>query len=213
MKRLGLARAPKDALFAAVAEAGWEPVNCPFTTFEPTEEDNPCPKADLAIVLSPAAARAASLDPALPCLATGEATAAPLRNGLRSLHLPETPDAEGLWKALQTILPDGGKILLVRGERSRAFLEHVAADSPWQLHAWITHREVPASPFPDLTRLDAVLALGPLQAELLAVHARHLPRFAWGARTADAFARCGAPAVDWCEPRPAALKAMLERPW
>lgn len=211
MKRLGLARTPEDALFAAVSEAGWEPVPCPFTTFEPTEEDNPCPKADLAIVLSPAAARAATLDPALPCLATGEATAKPLRNGIRPLHLPETPDAEGLWKALRMILPEGGKVLLVRGERSREFLEHVAADSPWQLHPWITHREVATSPFPDLSDLDAVLALGPLQAELLAARARHLLRFAWGHRTADAFARCGAPAADWCEPRPGALKAMLQR--
>ncbi len=211
MKRLGLARNPEDALFAAVAEAGWEPVSCPFTTFERTEEDNPCPTADLAIVLSPAAARTVTLDPALPCIATGEATARPLENGSRRVDLPETPDAEGLWKTLQRLRPQGGHILLVRGERSREFLEHVAADSPWRIHPWITHREVATVPFPDLTNLDAVLALGPMQAELLAIRAKALLRFAWGARTADAFARGGTPATDWCEPRPGALKALLSR--
>lgn len=211
MRRLGLARTPEDPLFQTVAEAGWVPVPRPFTHFEPTEGENPCPGAILAIVLSPAAARAASLDPSLPCLVTGAATARSLEATDRPVHLPETPDAEGLWKALRALLPDGGDILLVRGERSRAFLEEVAAGTPWRLHPWITHREAETRPFPSLEGLDAVLALGPFQAELLAPRCRHLRRFAWGHRTADAFARCGAPAHHWCEPRPGALQDLLRR--
>jgi uroporphyrinogen-III synthase len=208
--RLGLAREPGDALFRAAEEAGWIPVGLHATRAEATDAPNPCPSAVFAVVLSPAAARAVALPDVMPCLATGEATAELLRTPGRLVHVAESPDAEGLWKSLQALIPDGGDVLLVRGERSREFLEHVTEGSPWRLHPWITHREVEAVPFPDLSELDAVLALSPFQAELLAARTPDLRRFAWGHRSADAFARAGAPAHAWCEPRPGALKAMLE---
>jgi hypothetical protein len=57
--------------------------------------------------------------------------------------------------------------------------------------------------------VDAVLALSPLQAEILAPLTGSRVRFAWGEATAEAFARCGAPAHARCEPKASLLWAML----
>ena len=70
--------------------------------------------------------------------------------------------------------------MLARGERSREYLEVAAKDSAWCIHPWITHREAPRVPFPPLPEVDGVLAMSPLQAELLAPLAKNLKRFAWG---------------------------------
>jgi uroporphyrinogen-III synthase len=120
-----------------------------------------------------------------------------------------SPRAEGLWELLRTRFPQGGRFLLVRGERSRGFLEQAAAGTPWRIEPWITHREVPDDPPPSLDGLDAVLALSPLQAELLAGAPAALRRYAWGARTAEAFAASGRPADGTVEPDADALVAFL----
>jgi hypothetical protein len=57
--------------------------------------------------------------------------------------------------------------------------------------------------------VDGVLALSPLQAEILAPLAGQVLRFAWGEATTEAFARAGAPAHAHCEPKPSLLWAML----
>jgi hypothetical protein len=60
-----------------------------------------------------------------------------------------------------------------------------------------------------LPKVEAVLALSPLQAEILAPITGEVLRFAWGDATRDAFSRCGAPAHAHCEPKPGLLWAML----
>jgi uroporphyrinogen-III synthase len=122
------------------------------------------------------------------------------------------PRAEGLWALLRTQFPAGGEFLVARGERSRQFLEEVAAGSPWHLHPWITHRERPLDPPPALPELDAVLALSPLQAELLGPRSAGMLRFAWGRRTGRAFQKAGYPVQGCCAPEAAALQRMLSAP-
>jgi uroporphyrinogen-III synthase len=140
-------------------------------------------------------------------LGTGEGTARALPG--REFWMPTQPSAEGLWALLQERFPRGGDFLLVRGARSRGHLETVASGTAWRLHPWITHAECPLEPLPELPALEAVLALSPLQAELLAPLAARLLRFAWGERSAQAFAAAGHPAHGTCEPRGEALERML----
>ena len=207
MKRLGLARALNDALSQAVLAAGWEPVPLFLTAMEATRAEPPVPDPDAVIVLSPAAARLALLPPGPPCLAQGEATARALAG--RTVLVSATPRAEGLFDLLRETFPQGGTFLLARAERSREHLEQAAAGTPWRLLPWITHREAPLDPPPALPALDAVLALSPLQAELLGPRSAHLLRFAWGQRTQRAFLQAGYPVDGWCEPEASSLQRLL----
>jgi len=207
VKRLGLARALDDALCQAVREAGWEPVPWFLTAMTATGAEPPAAGADAVIVLSPAAARLALLPPGVPCLAQGEATARALAG--REVRVSATPRAEGLFDLLRAAYPQGGSFLLARAERSREHLEQAAAGTPWRLLPWITHREGPIEPPPAMPELDGVLALSPLQAELLGPRSGHLLRFAWGQRTQRAFLQAGYPDDGWCEPDASALRRLL----
>jgi uroporphyrinogen-III synthase len=206
LKRLGLARAEGDPLWAAVRGAGWEPVPVFVTVMEPTLAPPPLADPDAVLVLSPAAARHGLFPQGVPCLAQGEATARAL--GERPVQVSASPRAEGLFQLLQERFPAGGDFLLARAERSREPLERAAAGTPWRLRPWVTHRERPLDPLPALPPLAAVLALSPLQAEVLGPLAPCL-RLAWGQRTHQAFAQVGYPSHGWCEPRPSALEELL----
>lgn len=207
MKRLGLARAQDDPLCQAVRAAGWEPVPLFVTAMAATHQPPPAAEADAAILLSPAAARLALLPAGLPCLAQGEATARALSG--RTVWISRTPVGEGLFDLLKERFPEGGTFLLARGERSREFLEQAAAGSPWKIVPWVTHREAPVQPPPAWPELDAVLALSPLQAEVLGGRSQGLLRFAWGERTRDAFVRAGYPVDACCRPDASALQQIL----
>ena len=207
MKRLGLARALDDALCEAVRAAGWEPVPVFLTAMEATLAPAPVASPDAVIVLSPAAARLALIPEGVPCLAQGEATAKALAG--RQTVVSATPRAEGLFDLLRDRFPAGGTFLLARGERSREHLERAAAGTPWILVPWVTHRECPVTPPPALPALDAVLALSPLQAELLGPVASQRLRFSWGQRTHRAFQQAGYPGDGWCEPEASALQRLL----
>ncbi|MCE1230097.1 MAG: hypothetical protein LWX11_11495 [Firmicutes bacterium] len=208
MKRLGLARHPHESLGRAVQRAHWEPVFWAVTEMRPTHQPMPVINPLAAIVLSPAGARMAQLPEDLLCFATGEATAKAL--GPRPVILSSEPRAEGLWERLQAHFPQGGDFLLIRGERSRGHLEAVAQGTAWRLHPWITHQEAPLNPTPPRPAMDAVLALSPLQAEVLAPLCGDVRRFAWGERAGGAFERMGAPAHGVCESTVEALERMLE---
>jgi uroporphyrinogen-III synthase len=207
VKRLGLARAQDDALAQAVRAAGWEPVPVFLTAMSATLAEPPVPGPDAVIVLSPAAARLALLPDGVPCLAQGEATARALAG--RNVLVSATPRAEGLFDLLRSAYPAGGTFLLARAERSREHLEQAAAGTPWRLLPWITHREAPVEPAPELPALDAVLALSPLQAEVLGPRSAGLFRFAWGQRTQRAFLQAGYPVDGWCEPDAPSLQQLL----
>ena len=205
--RLGLARGPEDALSQGVRRGGWETVFWAVTELRPVETPAPCARARAALVLSPAGARAARLPTGIPCLVTGEATGRALAG--HEVHVSPEPRAEGMWEALRRRYPEGGDFLLIRGERSRGFLEEAAQGTPWRLHPWITHQEAPLDPVPPRPELDGVLALSPLQAEVMAPLTGDVLRFAWGERTAAAFEAAGAPAHAVCEPRPEELGRIL----
>ena len=143
------------------------------------------------------------------CLVQGAGTADALGREDLDIQLPAEARAEALWDLLQTRFPDGGDFVLVRGERSREFMEVAAKGSPWRIHPWVTHREAPREPFPPLPRVEGVLALSPMQAEILAPLAGHVFRFAWGEATAEAFVKAGASVDGHCEPKPSLLWAML----
>ena len=207
MKRLGLARASDDPLCQAVRAAGWEPVPLFLTAMVATGAAPPLADADAILVLSPAAARLALLPPELPCLAQGQSTARALAG--RPVRVSATPKAEGLFELLRAEFPQGGRFLLARAERSRQYLEQATEGTPWQLLPWITHREAPIEPPPELPALDGVLALSPLQATLLGPRSEGLLRFAWGGRTRQAFLQAGYPGAGWCEPDAAALQSLL----
>ncbi len=213
LPRLALARPAQHPLSQAVRRAGWEPVPYLLTNAEPTGFPPPRPWSALAavLVLSPAGARAVAsvLPDGMRCLAQGIGTAEALSRRDLAVLRPAEAHAEALWALLQATFPEGGDFLLVRGERSRGFLESAAQDTVWRLHAWVTHREVAAEPLPTLPTVAAVLALSPLQAELLGPLAATTRRFAWGQGTAEAFARVGAPAHATCEPKPDLLEALL----
>jgi len=197
--RLGLARGPEEPLSRSIRKCGWEPVYWAVTELRPMGSPPPFTHARAALVLSPAGARGACLPPGMPCLVTGEATGRALPG--HEVLVSSEPKAEGLWETLRHHFPEGGDFLLVRGERSRGFLEEAAQGTAWRLHPWITHEEAPMNPVPPRPEIDAVLALSPLQAEVLASLTGDILRFAWGARTAAAFESAGFPAHATCEPR------------
>ena len=208
--RLALARPAGHPLMAEVDASGWVPVPHDAVKREATGGLPPIPltHAKALLVLSPGGAEVVAplLPPDLWVLAQGEATARALGEHGRVLVAAE-PRAEALWALLQSHLPEGGDVLLARGERTRGHLEGISAGTPWRLHPWITHREVPSDlPLPPV---EGVLALSPLQAELLAQPAAHIFRFAWGARSAEAFRAAGHPAHGVCEPDSAALRRLL----
>jgi uroporphyrinogen-III synthase len=207
VNRVGLARASDDAMSRAVLAAGWEPVPCYVTGMEATLAPPPLARPSAVIVLSPSAARLALLPEGVPCLAQGAATAAALDG--REVLTSALPQAEGLWQLLKDRFPGGGDFLLARAERSREHLEEAAKGTAWVLHPWITHRERPLDPLPELPALDAVLALSPLQAEVLGPIAGARARLAWGERTHQAFAQVGYPSHGWCEPQLPALQRLL----
>jgi uroporphyrinogen-III synthase len=210
VRRLGLSRPPEDPLSQAVRGAGWEPVPLRLTEMVATGQPAPAADADAVLVLSPSAARLALLPSGLPCLAQGEATALALRTrGAGNVLTAAEPRAEGLLQLLRQAYPQGGSFLLARGERSREHLEAAAEGTPWRLLPWVTHREIPLQPPPPLPELEAVLALAPLQAELLGPRSQGLLRFAWGRRTLEAFSRAGYPVDGWCEPEVSALQKLL----
>ena len=205
--RLGLARGPEEALSRSIRKAGWEPVFWAVTELRPAHTPPPFSPARAAIILSPEGARAACLPAGLPCFVTGEATGRAIQG--HEVVVSSEPKAEGLWATLRARFPEGGDFLLIRGERSRGFLEEVAHDTAWRLHPWITHEEAPMDPVPARPDVDAVLALSPLQAEVMAPLTQDVLRFAWGERTARAFEAANAPANAVCEPKMEALGRIL----
>lgn len=213
LPRLALSRPTQHPLADTVRQAGWQPVPYAFTRLQPSSLPPPRPFSSIAaiLILSPSGARVAvaKLPAGTICLVQGAGTADALGREDLVVQLPTDARAEALWALLQASFPEGGDFILARGERSREFLEEAAKGTPWRLHPWVTHREAPRDPFPPLPDVAAVLAMSPLQAELLAPLTRHVQRFAWGEATAEAFARAGAPAHAFCEPKPSLLWAML----
>lgn len=213
LPRLALARPAQHPLADTVRKAGWEPVPYAFTSLKITS--NPPPMAFAAasafVALSPAGAKVAApaLSAGMVCLLQGAGTADALGREDLEVHLPAEARAEALWDLLQSQFPEGGDFILARGERSREYLEVAAKGSAWRIHPWITHRETARDPFPALPEVEGVLAMSPLQAEILAPIAHGVQRFAWGEATAEAFAQAGAPAHARCEPKPSLLWAML----
>jgi len=207
VKRVGLARAKDDAMSRAIAAAGWEPVPFHVTAMEATGAAPPHPRPDGVIVLSPAAARLGRIPQGVPCLAQGAATALALEG--RQVLTSAIPHAEGLVQLLKDRFPGGGTFLLARAGRSREHLEEALRGSAWTLLPWITHREVPLDPLPALPALEAVLALSPLQAEVLGPLAGDRLRLAWGERTDRAYAQVGYPSHGWCQPQLSALQQLL----
>jgi uroporphyrinogen-III synthase len=210
---LALARPAQHPLAEIVRKAGWQPVPYSFTALKVTNAPPPIPlsRARALLVLSPSGAKVASaaLPAGMTCLVQGAGTADALGREDLDVQLPSEARAEALWELLQVRFCEGGDFLLARGERSREYLELAARGTAWRIHPWVTHREVPKSPFPPFPEVDGVLALSPLQAEILAPLAGQVLRFAWGEATTEAFARAGAPAHAHCEPKPSLLWAML----
>ncbi len=211
--RLALARPAQHPLADTVRKAGWRPVPYAFTSLRRTGAAPPIllSRINALLVLSPSGAQVAAM--ALPagmtCLVQGAGTADALAREDLDIQLPSEARAEALWELLQERFPEGGEFVLVRGERSREYLEVAARGSAWRIHPWVTHGEAAREPFPPLPKVEAVLALSPTQAEILAPLTGDLLRFAWGEATAEAFARAGAPALAHCEPKPSLLWAML----
>jgi len=213
--RLALARPAQHPLADTVRKAGWEAVPYAFTSLKVSANPLPIPfeAAQAFVALSPAGAKVATS--ALPagtvCVLQGAGTADALGREDLEIHLPTEARAESLWELLRARFPEGGDFILARGERSREYLEVATRGTAWRIHPWITHREVARDPFPALPEVEGVLALSPLQAEILAPIAHGVQRYAWGEATAESFARVGAPAHAWCEPKPSLLWAMLAK--
>lgn len=211
--RLALARPAQHPLSDIVRKAGWKPVPYSFTRLQPSTLPPPRPFSAISavLILSPSGAKVAA--PRLPagtvCLVQGAGTSDALEREDLEVHLPSEARAEALWDLVQARFPEGGEFVLVRGERSREYLEVEAKGTPWRIRPWVTHREAPREPFPPLPKVEGVLALSPLQAEILAPLAGSIYRFAWGEATAEAFAKAGDPAHAHCEPKPSLLWAML----
>ncbi len=211
--RLALARPAQHPLADTVRKAGWQPVPYSFTSLRVTGAAPPIllNRIQALLVLSPSGAKVASpnLPEGLTCLVQGAGTADALGREDLEVHLPSEACAEALWELLQQRFPHGGEFVLVRGERSREYLEVAARGSAWRIHPWVTHHEAAREPFPPMPKVEGVLAMSPMQAEILAPLAQDLQRFAWGEATAEAFTRAGAPAHAHCEPKPSLLWAML----
>ncbi len=211
--RLALARPLQHPLAGIVRKAGWLPVPYSFTSLNVTGAEPPLPLelVQALVVLSPSGAKVVSslLPKGMTCLAQGAGTADALGREDLDVQLPTEARAEALLELIQAHYPMGGNFLLARGERSREYLEVACRNTPWRIHPWITHREVAKDPMPALPEVEAVLALSPMQAEILAPMTKDVLRFAWGEATAEAFARAGAPAQAHCEPKPSLLWAML----
>jgi len=191
----------------AVQAAGWEPVPFHATRMEATGTPPPLARPDAVIVLSPTAARLALLPAGVLCLAQGAATARALEG--HPVVTSAVPQAEGLFQLLKERFPSGGRFLLARAERSREYLEDAVKGTHWVLEPWITHAERPLEPAPEVPELDALLALSPLQAEVLGPLSGERLRLAWGERTHQAFAQVGYPSHGWCEPQFPALQRLL----
>ena len=213
LPRLALARPAQHPLADTIRQAGWAPVPYAFTSLKVSSAPPPLSfeAASAVLLLSPSGARvAARMIPAgMTCLVQGAGTAEALGREDLAIRLPMEARAEALWDLVQTEFPHGGAFILARGERSREYLEVASRGTVWRMHPWITHREAARVPFPPLPKVKGVLALSPLQAEVLAPLAHHVLRFAWGESTCEAFARCGVPAHAYCEPKPSLLWAML----
>jgi len=213
LPRLALARPADHPLAGTVRKAGWRPVPYAFTSLNVTGAKPPLPldQVQALVVLSPSGAKVAarSLPPGMTCLVQGAGTADALGREDLDVQLPSEARAEALWSLMQARYPQGGAFLLARGERSREYLEVAARNSAWRIYPWITHREMAREPFPALPEVEAVLALSPMQAEILAPLTGDVLRFAWGEATTEAFAKAGAPAHAHCEPKPSLLWAML----
>ena len=211
--RLALARPAQHPLADTVRKAGWRPVPYSFTSLRVTGAAPPMPlnRVQALLILSPSGAKAAVpvLPPGMTCLVQGAGTSDALGREDLDVQLPVEARAEALWELLQGRFPAGGEFILVRGERSREYLEVASRGSVWHLHPWVTHREAAREPFPALPKVEGVLALSPTQAEILAPLSHGLRRFAWGEATAEAFSRSGAPVDAYCEPKPSLLWAML----
>jgi uroporphyrinogen-III synthase len=201
----------------AVREAGWEPVDYPLTRIVASGAPPPqalgCYRGVL--LLSPGAAWALQpwLEPGASTvfLVQGQGTAEALEEGALDIRLAPTPTAEGIWELLQKEFPQGGSFLLARAERSRGYLEEVSAGTPWKLWPWVTHREEAVNPLPALPPVDAVLALSPMQGELLGPISKNLLRFGWGERTRFGFRAAGVEPTATCEPRLEALTTLLRQ--
>ncbi len=196
-------------------EAGWEPVHYPLTRIVPAGTPPPQDLAAYTAIILPSPSAAWALHPWLgprdapAVLVQGQGTLDALGGGVADVRCAPVPTAEGIWDLLQQDFPSGGNFLLARAERSRGFLEDTAQGTPWRIWPWITHREEPSEDLPPLPRVDAVLALSPLQAELLGPLSGGVLRFGWGERTVFGFEKGGTEATATCEPRIEALKAML----
>lgn len=215
--RLALARPGDHPLSRAIKEAGWEPVYYPLTRIVPLGAPPPQAMSFYAavILLSPSAAWA--LRPWLApgdapvVLAQGQGTLEALEGAVAEARCAPVPTAEGIWDLLRSDFPAGGNFLLARAERSRGYLEETAQGTPWRIWPWITHREETADPLPPLPAVDGVLALSPLQAEILGALSGGLLRFGWGERTVYGFRKAGVEATATCEPRIESLKALLRQ--
>lgn len=211
--RLALARPAQHPLSDTVRKAGWMPVPYAFTRLQASTLPPPRPFSSTSaiVILSPSGARVAAskLPAGTLCLVQGAGTGDALGREDLVVQLPSDARAEALWDLLQARFPDGGDFILARGERSREYLEVAAKGSPWRIHPWVTHREAARDPFPEFPEVEGVLALSPLQAEILAPLSLDVQRFAWGEATAEAFAKAGAPAHACCEPKASLLWAML----
>jgi uroporphyrinogen-III synthase len=200
-------------LAETVRKAGWTPVPYAFTALKVSSSQPQLPfeHANGILLLSPSGARVAArrIPAGMTCLVQGAGTADALGREDLDVRLPSEARAEALWELVQTAFPEGGAFILARGERSREYLETIAQGSPWRMYPWITHREAARVPFPALPKVEAVLALSPLQAEILAPLTGQVVRFAWGEATREAFASSGSPAHAHCEPKPSLLWAML----
>jgi len=210
-RSLALARSADHPLSMCVRQAGWLPVPYFCTAMVATGEPPPPGAWDAALILSPGGARAVlpHLGSGTPCFVTGRGTAEALAGAELVPILSPEPRAESLWQELQARFPAGGHFLLVRGERSRGYLETAAEGTPWDLTPWVSHRERVLDPLPALPEVEAVLALSPLQAEVLAPRCGRRLRFAWGERSARAFTAAGVPPTAWCAPTLEALEGLL----
>ena len=214
--RLALARPAAHPVSVAVAAAGWTPVDYPLTRIVSNGAPPPEPLHAFraVLLLSPGSAWAVRpwLEPGAAALflVQGQGTLDALGETVLAPRLAPVPTAEGIWDLLRRDFPEGGSFLLARAERSRGYLEEVTAGTPWKLRPWVTHHEEPAQPMPPLPTVEAVLALSPMQAELLGPHSRHLLRFGWGERTVFGFRKAGVEPTATCVPRLEALTAMLQ---